>query len=89
MELYHILGEKRDLVDLPIFEAIETDERPYIILREITNILEGFRHLQTCRRLSLNLIKLPHSNLLFVVEGEVDAGFNNKCCVGRDVGWFI
>ena len=44
---------------LPIFEAIETDERPYIILREITNILEGFIHLQTCRRLGINLIMLP------------------------------
>ena len=48
-------GRKRDMLYLPIFEAIETEERPYIILREITNILEGFRPLQTCRR--LNLIK--------------------------------
>ena len=66
---------------LPIFEAIETEERPYIILREITNILEGFIHLQTCRRLGFNLIKLPQSNLLVVAEGESEARFNNKCCV--------
>ena len=58
-------ARKRDMLYLPIFEAIETEERPYIILREITNILEGFRHLQTCRRLGLKLIKSPHSNLLY------------------------
>ena len=51
-------GRRRDMLYLPIFEAIETEERPYIILREITNILEGFIHLQTCRRLGPSLIKL-------------------------------
>ena len=35
--------QKKDMLYLPIFEAIETDERPYIISGEITNILEGFK----------------------------------------------
>ena len=84
-------ARKRDMLYLPIFEAIETDERPYIILREITNILEGFitsADLSPSRLQFNQVMYLSQSNLLFLAEGESEARFNNKCCVGCWLGSF-